>query len=383
MSSAGSTRMRTLVPVLGVLGGLLLIGAPDARAQGCVAARLDAPSGTVNTKGESYFLAAGRWQASFGYQYFHSHRHFVGAVEQDGSPGTRDRRTTPVENWINIPELTLQYGLSDRLSIAADVPILVARRQIPGTVFKEFRGIDGAPDQVTHARGIGDINLIGRYWVGRPDPRGRQNLSIGLGIKLPTGKDNVQDSVSTIAATGAPPQTAAKSVDQSIQPGDGGLGLIGEVQAFKAVGRVSLFATASYLSNPRGTNGVPTGRGRETEAVMSVADQYGARVGAGIALPFHPALAVSLAARLEGVPVHDLFGSSEGFRRPGYSVGIEPGLSYSWSHTAISLSVPWLVRRVRPQSVPDLEDSDATGRLVEGDAAFADYLILLGVSRRF
>jgi hypothetical protein len=81
--------------------------------------------------------------------------------------------------------------------------------------------------------------------------------------------------------------------------------------------------------------------------------------------------------------VHDLFGSSEGFRRPGYSVGIEPGLSYSWSHTAISLSVPWLVRRVRPQSVPDLEDSDATGRLVEGDAAFADYLILFGVSRRF
>ena len=79
----------------------------------------------------------------------------------------------------------------------------------------------------------------------------------------------------------------------------------------------------------------------------------------------------------------DLIGSSAGFRRPGYSIGIEPGLSYSYKKTAFSVSVPWLVRRVRPQSYADKLATAATGKFVNGDAAFADYIVIAGFSRRF
>jgi hypothetical protein len=94
-------------------------------------------------------------------------------------------------------------------------------------------------------------------------------------------------------------------------------------------------------------------------------------------------IGLSLAARLEGVPSEDLLGSSNGFRRPGYSVGIEPGLSYGWKGNSVSLSVPYLVRRVRTQSVSDKQATAATGRHVQGDAAFADYVVIFGYSRRF
>jgi hypothetical protein len=169
-------------------------------------------------------------------------------------------------------------------------------------------------------------------------------------------------------------------VDQSIQPGDGGFGLVTELQAFKAVGKVTLFAAGSYLFNPRPTNGVQTFRGRPSEAVMSVADQYAAR--AGLSVPVGK-VGLSFGARLEGVPAEDLIGSSEGFRRPGYSIAVEPGVSYSWKGNAVSLSVPYLVRRVRTQSVSDKLESQRLGRHVQGDAAFADFVVVVGFSRRF
>jgi len=359
--------------------------AADLQAQGCVASRMNAPSGPVDPQGNGYYLADGKWQAIIGYRHFESHRHFVGSVEQSAdnvANGTaeRDRSTTEVVNHVSIPELVASYGLSDRLSLNVDVPIFIATRLIPGNVFKVFRNIDGAPDQNTSAHGIGDVNLMGRYWIADPSHHSVQNLAVGFGFKLPTGRKDVTDSVTTISATGAAPVTKVSPVDQSIQPGDGGFGFVTEVQGFKSFGKATAFVTGSYLFNPRETNGVLTGR-KPSEAVMSVADQYGARLGVGYAASHK--LGISLAARLEGVPVHDALGGSEGFRRPGYSIGIEPGLSYSFRNSSVSLSVPYLIRRVRPQNVPDIEDSAAQGKHVQGDAAFADYIIVGSFTKRF
>ena len=110
---------------------------------------------------------------------------------------------------------------------------------------------------------------------------------------------------------------------------------------------------------------------------MSIADQYSLRAGASVAVPGFRSLSFSAGVRWEGVPVRDLMGPSEGFRRPGYSVGIEPSLSYVRGKSTISLGVPFAVYRNRLISVPD----EANG--THGDAAFADYLILVGFSRRF
>jgi hypothetical protein len=81
--------------------------------------------------------------------------------------------------------------------------------------------------------------------------------------------------------------------------------------------------------------------------------------------------------RIEGVAVTDLFGPSDGFRRPGYALSLEPGFSYTRGRDTWLVNVPVAVSRNRKRSVSDFQD----GR--HGDAAFADYVLLLGYSRNF
>ena len=88
-------------------------------------------------------------------------------------------------------------------------------------------------------------------------------------------------------------------------------------------------------------------------------------------------LAAKFGMRYEGVKVRDLIGGSLGFRRPGYALSVEPGAQYEHGKTTWSLNIPVAVQRNRKRSVPDLMQGKA------GDAAFADYLILLGYSRSF
>jgi hypothetical protein len=80
---------------------------------------------------------------------------------------------------------------------------------------------------------------------------------------------------------------------------------------------------------------------------------------------------------MEGIPVRDAFGSSNGFRRPGYIISIDPGIMYSFWRETVSLNAPWAVERNRRRSVPDI----ANGK--HGDAAFADYTIIAVLSHHF
>src|SRR4030095_15655437 len=117
----------------------------EARAQGCVASRMDAPNCSAQRTGadeqqqvESYNLAKGKWQTSFGYRWFRSHRHFVGSVEQSAenvANGTaeRDRSATEVINHVHIPTIEALYGVTDRFSVSADLPYLVAPPRQPWT----------------------------------------------------------------------------------------------------------------------------------------------------------------------------------------------------------------------------------------------------------
>jgi hypothetical protein len=378
--STWRTRLVVAVSVLAVSATLL--GVPEAHAQGCVASRMNAPSGPngpTDQNGTEYYLPDGKWQASFGYRNFTSHRHFVGDREQDGSPGTTDRSKNEVINHVNIPELNLAYGISDRWSAVLDLPLDILHRRNPPSAATATR--PAVPPVYTDGNGFGDLTLLARYWVANPTHQSSQNISVGLGFKLPTGKDDAQGTFKRVVGTSL--QDWVHPVDQSIQPGDGGFGYIAEIQAFKSFGSVTAYLSGGYLFNPKGTNGVQTGRSSPDEAVMSVADQFGARIGVGMPLRFAKGLGVSLGARLEGVPSSDIFGSSAGFRRPGYSIGIEPGVSYSWKTTSFSFSFPYLVYRNRTQSYADKLASAARGTFVNGDAAFADYLFIAGFTKRF
>jgi hypothetical protein len=272
----------------------------------------------------------------------------------------RATQRTEVNNIVHIMSVSATYEVNPRFNLALSAPIFFSRR------FNER-----TPDQVTHADGLGDITLIGRTWLFRNNNESRQNIAVGFGIKLPTGRDNVTDTVNT------PTGPVTRVVDQSIQPGDGGYGLVADMQAYKAIKRVTLYASGSYLSNPRNINGVKTGRNRPSEAIMSVADQYAYRAGAIAPFPKLNTLVWSLGLRGEGVPSRDLIGDSDGFRRPGYILSVDPGIIYTKGKNRWTFNAPIPFRRVRTRSVPDIRDN------AHGDAAFADYTLLVGYSRHF
>jgi hypothetical protein len=374
--------------VVAAAAGLGLASAPAARAQGCVASRMDSPNcaarhgGSEGEQLESYALPKGRWQTSFGYRWFRSHRHFVGSVEQNAEnvrnhTAERDRAATEVINHTHIPTAGVVYGVTDRLSVSADLPYFHALRRSPWS--------GSRPTYVTSASGISDLNVMARYWVGEPSKSFRQNVSFGLGLKVPTGDDRAEDDFLVRVDPNGSRITQRRPVDQSIQPGDGGWGLLAEMQAFRNLGPVTAFANASYLSNPREQNDFlrdPSAVNPDpSSAYLSIADQYAARVGVG--MPVGKRFGVSLAGRLEGVPSSDLIGGDLGRRRPGYSVAIEPGVSLSWGQNLMNVSVPYLVRRVRTQNISDKLASERTGEKQIGDAAFADYVVIVGFSRRF
>ncbi|GAB4370835.1 MAG: hypothetical protein OHK0021_13560 [Bryobacter sp.] len=59
---------------------------------------------------------------------------------------------------------------------------------------------------------------------------------------------------------------------------------------------------------------------------MSVTDQCLYRGGFTRSIPGIRGLAASFGGRMEGISVRDAIGASNGFRRPGYAISVEPGL---------------------------------------------------------
>ncbi len=314
------------------------------------------------------YTGPNKWQFSTTWRYQKSDRHFRGSEEEKN----RQAEGSEVVNTINLAELGIRYNVSEQTSVSVGIPYLMAERSSP--IRNASRAVVGR--SITHASALSDITIMGRRLLWKPSEHPNGNVSFGLGIKLPTGRDNITDARTRIV--NGQEVVTIETVDQSIQPGDGGFGAILDLQVLQRVlnNNGTAYLATSYLLNPDNTNGVHTFRG-DGEEIMSVADQYVARVGMAYAAPGWKGLSLSLGGRLEGVPVHDLVGSSDGFRRPGYAVSVEPGMSYSKGAHSVSLTVPYALYRNRTRSVPDRLDGG------HGDAAFADYIIMLGYWRRY
>ena len=184
-------------------------------------------------------------------------------------------------------------------------------------------------------------------------------------------------------------------MDQAIQPGDGGIGISVELQGFtKIYKNLYGFATGYYLFNPKESNGTfksAPDSGLAGYNIYACPDQYSAR--AGFMLPVGKAkkVTLSLAGRFEGIPAYDAFGGQVAYRRPGYVVAIEPGISYSHGQHSFSLYVPYNFEKNRIQSAADIAKQDMQNEKitdpsqkvhVQGDAAFADYSINLSYTYR-
>jgi hypothetical protein len=336
-------------------------------SQGCIAIR--STGATCSMHMPDSISTASKWQLGVNYRFYRSYKHFVGTEEQT----ERVKVGSNVINHSTTIDITVIHELDKRWSLLVDVPILANSRS---SLYEH----DKIHRYDTHAFGVGDIRFAGYRWMFDPEKSEHFNLQLGLGIKFPTGDYKYQDKFHINDST-----TMVGPVDQSIQLGDGGTGFTVEANTFYNFSlHVGLYGNFYYLVNPREQNGVSTARGGVPSTqtvqigsdVMSVPDQY--LIRAGVNLDFDRWM-FSAGMRDECLPVHDLIGGSQGFRRPGYIISEEQGVSYSFKNFSAYAYVPVALVRNRTQSVPDKNKTALTGAYTHGDAAFADYVINVGV----
>lgn len=338
----------------------------SAFGQGCVAAHTEQPLvAGLNPNDQEQMHHGGSGLSdklhnltiTVGFRTYSSYKHYVGTVYQ----AQRAAMHNEVQNHVDLYDFSFNYQLSPRWSIIGDIPAMTATRHQQGNV------------NVYRVGGIGDMTAGVQAWVFRPPTESHGNVAFSLSLKMPTGIDDAQGT--TILSNGT---RQIRPFDQSIQPGDGGWGFTLATQAFHPTYfNTMLYFTGSWLFNPQDTNGVKTFRSAPHEDVMSVPDQYLWRGGFSRGVPKVRNLILSLGGRMEGVPVRDAFGASNGFRRPGYVISIEPGLAYSYHNNTINISGPWAMERNRKISTADIQNH------THGDAAFADYTVIASFTRHF
>jgi hypothetical protein len=303
-------------------------------------------------------LKAHQWQLDVAYRYLYTDQFYVGSELNDSAGAFGQSPHIKVHSW----EFTVNYGVTSRLSLALRLPFS------SGTVSRLYADLNR---HTTAAAGLNDISAIGTLWLWDPVKHAKGNLALGFGVKTPSGDNAVNDQF--FQASGPPIRAP---VDQSIQLGDGGWGLILQAQAYRTISsRTSGYVNASYLmSLKEKTNVHLPGSGE----VWGVPDIYSVRVGTAYALLPERGLSLSLGPRIDGIPIRDLVGGGDNnFRRPGYSLFIEPGMTFNHGRHTFWVNVPVRLQQDFKRSLADIEHNRRGG----GD--LAKYLLLMGYSVRF
>lgn len=350
-------RLHTSVLATALVAALLGT-AQQASAQGCILLRQTSP--LFGTTG-SIDQEVGSWNVTFTGRTSTADIHYNGTVRQV----QRELEQTYVVNRQNSLTTTIAYQLSPRISLNAGIPFVEASWGIPSP-----RSGGPAARANENARGLGDITTLARFALLSPSTHRTWNLVIGGGVKLPTGNNAATD----VFPDGNGNNNLERHVDISVNPGDGGWGLIVDLQGYKMMGRFTTFGSGTWLSNPRDT-GAPSRGNLVTNTTPSnintVSDQFVFRAGTSVSITRH--ISASIAWRMEGVPRYDLIGASHGFRRPGVEMYWEPGVTVSSGRHAVSFNLPvgYYFNRFR---------NPYTGN--PGDSTFPEYVSIATYSMR-
>lgn len=298
-----------------------------------------------------------QWQIDVAYRHLYANEWFVGTqVKESAAPFGQ-----PLYLNIHSLDLGVEYGVTKQLSMVLTLPFSY------GSQSRYY------PDQQRHevsGSGLGDMSLVANYWLLDPFKPAKGNVAVGVGVKMPTGSNTLSQAVSLANGTVVQPP-----MDQSVQLSDGGWGVIVQGQAYRQVyRRLSAYTYGWYLISPEDRTGVPSPIKGET---LSVPDVYSFRVGASYAISAKRGFSTTFGTRIDGIPVYDLIGESNGFRRPGYTVYLEPGIAFGRGPSSFTLSVPLRVHQNFKRGPVDIQNNFAGG----GDLANA--LVLMGYSVRF
>lgn len=282
---------------------LSIFSLENISAQGCVAIRNMGCSGTTIGGKTSGFLQKGQFQLTGNYRYFKSYKHFRGSHEE----AERVENHTEVINKVHSLDLGLGYGITDRFSVSLTLPI---NHYFRSSLYEHYgNSVETNPEQKrfdTGSKGIGDLRLTGNYWLIAPEKANKGNISIGIGVKAPTGNAEVKDDFHKLSSTGQD-SIVNKYVDQSIQLGDGGWGFSLETQGYYAfLPRLSAYFSGFYMVTPQEHNGVArqtvtTEYPKSIVNYFAVPDQFAARAGFGIGLLPESGISANIGARLEGL----------------------------------------------------------------------------------
>jgi hypothetical protein len=341
-----------------ILSLSIFISVEFCQGQGCIVVRNVAGYGQYNLKDRSFTTSD--WQIGVNNRYFYSYKTYQGNKEVES---LRDQNIIKSYSL----DLAATRFLPNGWSITLDLPIGYNSRKTSG----EHSGA-GQPMHTTSAFGIGDLRFEVYKWLLKPTPTQKMNFQLGLGLKLPTGDYQAQDffyrhhDSTTVLAPVSPP----------VQLGDGGTGIITELNTFFIFNKTfSMYGNFYYMFNPRNQNGVSVLEGNApsqaqilaTATVASVADQFSLRAGFNA---FIGNWLFSAGMRTDGVPVHDAIGRSDGVRRAGHNVEVEPGVMYNFKKVSVYLYLPILVYHSVAVDVADqnLGLSSVTGG--SGDVMF-------------
>jgi len=314
------------------------------------------------------------------YRWFDSAIPYSGNLRQDGLEAEN------LHDIFNIHSgnITIGYSYNRRWSAFLAVPLQFGQK----SSVLEHSLVNGSfvarQRRVTEAAGLGDMILMVNYAAILPTHNRKSYLTVGLGAKLPTGSSTAMDIWHNVG----PNRTSVlRPVDPVIQPGDGNWGLMVDLRGgFRLLDWIGVYGEGRYLSTPTPVNGTPTFRDTfseefSEEGTTSVSDQYMVRGGITLAVPQSPVL-FSFGIRVDGTPVNDLIGSSQGFRRPGYATSFESNVVIQSSKMNFYVSLPYIYYQQRDQSNPDIAFSSRTGRFRQGDAPFARFALFVGVSSK-
>ena len=167
-------------------------------------------------------------------------------------------------------------------------------------------------------------------------------------------------------------------VDQSIQLGDGGWGIIAQAQIYQQLRPLpgaSAYFVGTYVLSTREHTSVESPISGVT---LGVPDVFYARGGIAYAIWPAEGLSSSLGLRIDGIMKRDIFGGGDHhFRRPGYTLFVDPGMALRLGRNELTLNVPIRLHQNFPPSIIDEE------RNRDGGGDLADYLVYVGLNHRF
>ncbi len=340
-----------------------------AQSQGCIAVRNISGFGQYNLTDNAFTVS--NWQLNITSRYFKSFRDYKEKIDQK----------TPKQNEAVVQSYSMDFSLSrffrNGWSLNFSLPVSSNSREA-----SLEHGGPNTTRRTTRSFGIGDVRFTVYKWLLNPTVYQKGNIQMGLGIKLPTGDYRYQDFFYRNDST-----KVLSAVNPSIQLGDGGTGIVTELNLFYVLNTartLSLYGNFYYLINPREQNGTAITNGRippridslANNIIVSVADQYSIRTGIYYNLD---KWSFSAGIRNEGSPVKDLIGGSEGVRRAGHNLSVEPGLVYKMKKTSVYLYVPVMVERKISQNIPDKFKTKYTGVYTVSPGGSGDYQVFLGV----